>query len=119
MVQLSFEDPTEQRATGDPKSPEEDENVGEFVGQFDEHWRNKTLRLENDSRMVIKQGPDHGIVFSRTPLNETCPYIRFKVRYITVTVIGYDRHVLSWIKKSIRGTSGQGKLHAGTPRYLW
>ncbi len=55
------------------------ENVGEFVGQFDEHWCATTLRLENDSRVVIKQGPNHGIVFSKTPLNALCPYISFKV----------------------------------------
>ena len=54
------------------------EPTGE-ASQFDPEWCASTLHLERDNRVVRKHGYQHGIVFSKNPLDGQKPYAEFKI----------------------------------------
>ena len=47
---------------------------------FDPEWAADTLVLEDNGKVLKKNGTQHGIVFCQTPLDIFNSYIEFKVR---------------------------------------
>eukprot|EP00826_Nyctotherus_ovalis_P045403 TRINITY_DN5029_c0_g1_i2.p2 TRINITY_DN5029_c0_g1~~TRINITY_DN5029_c0_g1_i2.p2 ORF type:complete len:227 (-),score=57.35 TRINITY_DN5029_c0_g1_i2:130-810(-) len=66
-----------------PLGQSEIENESEAANQFDQQWCASTLHLDNESRTIVKQGPNHGIVFLKVPLTEANPFVSFKVTIST------------------------------------
>ena len=55
------------------------ENDANLPLEFDAQWCADTLALENSNTVVRKNGTHHGIVFGKIPLDNSNPYIEFKI----------------------------------------
>ena len=46
---------------------------------FDPEWCAKTLSLQDNNKVVSKESTNHGIVFWKLPLDQSHPYVEFKI----------------------------------------